>query len=435
MRLTASPELTMQLREYQTTVVDRAIEELAVDRSPLIQMATGSGKTLTACIIVKRLSLPTLWVAHTRELVDQTKEALRQLGVENVEGTTVQGASRRKNFTHDLLVIDECHRSAAASYVKVIEARPSLRLGLSATPWVDEVARHFSAQIDGPTDDELVSDGFLVPERHATLPVKIDITNGRRQYGDLESGSSASCVKPHMDQLIGAMESYRGRHVLVYANTVEQAGEFSDALKRAGWGSETVSGQTPTKERADIINRFKAGEVEALCSVLALTEGSDLPIADVLLVLRPTVSRILWHQICGRVRRPYPGKTEGIVLSPQWVANAKSGIQNPHKIKKRILTGADQACAILGLHVRQYANPFPPSDKQLSFLERLGINPDTVSSKSQAGTLISVLFGRQREGLCGIGILRVLRRFDRHYEAMEMTTKEASQLFDESKAA
>lgn len=238
-----------------------------------------------------------------------------------------------------------------------------------------------------------------------------------------------------MDQLTGALEPYRGRHMLFYANTVEQAGEFSDALKRAGWGSETVSGQTPTRERADIIDRFKAGDVEALCSVLALTEGSDLPIADVLLVLRPTVSKILWHQICGRVRRPYPGKAEGIILSPQWIANAKSGIQNPHKVKKRILTGADQACAILGLHVTRYANQFPPSEKQLSFLERLGIDPETVSSKSQAGALISALFGRQREGLCGIGMLRVLSRFDRHHEAMEMTTKEASQLFDESKAA
>ena len=45
-----------------------------------------------------------------------------------------------------------------------------------------------------------------------------------------------------------------------------------------------------------------------------LTVGFDFPAVDLIGVLRPTVSPVLWVQLCGRGMRPAPGKRDCLVL-------------------------------------------------------------------------------------------------------------------------
>ncbi|MGO4387399.1 DEAD/DEAH box helicase family protein [Microvirga sp. 2YAF29] len=79
----------------------------------------------------------------------------------------------------DLIVIDEAHRSVYRKYGAIFDYFDSLLVGLTATP-KDEIDRDtyrlFNLQRGVPTDaytlDEAVQDGFLVPPKAVSVPLK-----------------------------------------------------------------------------------------------------------------------------------------------------------------------------------------------------------------------------------------------------------------------
>jgi type I restriction enzyme R subunit len=90
------------------------------------------------------------------------------------------GSDRRFGPGHfDLVVIDEAHRSVYRKYGAIFDYFDSLLVGLTATP-KDEIDRDtyrlFDLQRGVPTDayglDDAVKDGFLVPPRAVSVPLK-----------------------------------------------------------------------------------------------------------------------------------------------------------------------------------------------------------------------------------------------------------------------
>ncbi len=67
-----------------------------------------------------------------------------------------------------------------------------------------------------------------------------------------------------------------------------------------------MSGKTPEEERRRLIRLFKEGAIHGLASCGVLTEGTDLPNAEIGVMARPTKSGLLYRQCVGRILRPYP---------------------------------------------------------------------------------------------------------------------------------
>ena len=96
-------------------------------------------------------------------LIDDTRDGQRRFGVGHF----------------DLVIIDEAHRSVFQKYRAIFDYFDSLLVGLTATP-KDEVDRNTYALFDlekgVPTDaytlDEAVKDGFLVPAKAVSVPLK-----------------------------------------------------------------------------------------------------------------------------------------------------------------------------------------------------------------------------------------------------------------------
>ncbi len=96
-------------------------------------------------------------------LIDETRDGQRRFGVGHF----------------DLVVIDEAHRSVYQKYRAIFDYFDSLLVGLTATP-KDEVDRNtyglFDLENGVPTDayslDEAVRDGFLVPPKAVSVPLK-----------------------------------------------------------------------------------------------------------------------------------------------------------------------------------------------------------------------------------------------------------------------
>lgn len=198
-------------RYYQKRGIRRVAEsfEKDRDRKALLVMATGAGKTRTVialadvlmrCNWAKRVLFLADRVALVRQAVNAFKKHLADSAPVNLvtekdtEGRvfvstypTMMGlidesrdGLRRFGVGHfDLIIIDEAHRSVFQKYRAIFDYFDSLLVGLTATP-KDEVDRNtyglFDLEDGVPTDayslDEAVRDGFLVPPKAVSVPLK-----------------------------------------------------------------------------------------------------------------------------------------------------------------------------------------------------------------------------------------------------------------------
>ncbi len=204
-------------RFYQTRAIRRINEAFERDRQrkALLVMATGSGKTRTVMAAIDQLMRANwvrrvLFLADRIALVKQAHGAFKAHmpsapGANLLEkhdparndhsGARVflstyptmmglidemKGAERRFGPGHfDLIVIDEAHRSVYRKYRAIFEYFDSLLVGLTATPR-DEIDRDtyslFQLERGVPTDSydlgDAVSDGYLVPPKAVSVPLK-----------------------------------------------------------------------------------------------------------------------------------------------------------------------------------------------------------------------------------------------------------------------
>ena len=198
-------------RFYQARAIRRIDEAFEKDhqRKALLVMATGSGKTRTVIALIDQLmranwAKRALFLADRVALVNQAVGAFKThmpsaapvnlVTDKQTEGRLyvstypimmglideVQNGVRRFGSGHfDLIVIDEAHRSVYRKYRAIFDYFDSLLVGLTATPR-DEIDRDtyslFELERGVPTDsydlDEAVADGYLVPPKAVSVPLK-----------------------------------------------------------------------------------------------------------------------------------------------------------------------------------------------------------------------------------------------------------------------
>ncbi len=198
-------------RYYQNRAVRRIGETFEVDnqRKALLVMATGSGKTRTVIAIADVLmrcnwAKRILFLADRVALVNQAVGAFKShlpdsspvnlVTEKNTNGRvfvstypTMMGliddaadGQRRFGVGHfDLIIIDEAHRSVYQKYRAIFDYFDCLLVGLTATP-KDEIDHNtyglFDLESGVPTDvyglDEAVAEGYLVPPRPISVPLK-----------------------------------------------------------------------------------------------------------------------------------------------------------------------------------------------------------------------------------------------------------------------
>lgn len=91
----------------------------------------------------------------------------------------------------------------------------------------------------------------------------------------------------------------RRRGILVFTRFVDDALYVSSRIEEC----RAISGETPAKERAEILDSFSKREFEVLVNAAVLTTGYDYEALDTVLIARPTMSLSLYTQMVGRVLR------------------------------------------------------------------------------------------------------------------------------------
>jgi superfamily II DNA or RNA helicase len=325
----------LELRPHQEQALQSLVRMRAEGKTiALLHHAQGAGKTLTAITDAQRVGGRTLYLAHTRDLVLQARDEFRRhwpqasaglyLGGEhepdahNVIGSIQSVSDNLTAFPPDVfayLVIDEAHHATAATYRRVLgHFRPRFVLGLTATPdradgeSVLELFRDCAHRL---SLREAVESGELVPIRCVRVRTNVDLSRVRYnqvQYNrrDIEE----TVMIPARDRLIvdTYLKHVRGKKAVAFCVNVRHGEEVADLFRRAGVPAESVSGQMPNRRRQECLQAFQAGRTRVLCACDILNEGWNCPDVEVLLMARPTLSRVIYLQQLGRGTRKAPGK-------------------------------------------------------------------------------------------------------------------------------
>lgn len=327
------------LRPYQESMVATARECIRMKiRRLILQSATGSGKTLCAAHIIHSATgrgNRTLFVAHRKELIEQASQKLTAYEVDHgiimarhwryrpkhhVQIASIQTLMRRELPPCDLLILDEAHRSMGASYRRLIDHYPeAVVLGLTATPTrIDGkgLGDIFQKIISGPTIQELILQGYLVPVRHFA-PFTPGLASVRTVAGDYDEHVLSDIMdKP---QLVGdVVEHWKklavGRQTIVFATSIEHSRHLADAFVRQNISAIHIDGKTKPEVRDHALKGLASGFINVVCNVGIGVEGLDIPVVSCVVLARPTKSLTLYLQACGRGSRPADGKKDNLIL-------------------------------------------------------------------------------------------------------------------------
>ena len=330
----------MILRDYQQTLFSE-IQSCLRDkiRNPLVCSPTGSGKTATFCYIAHRASNAgneVLILVHRRELVTQTSATLSRFDVPHgiimpgitpnpmarVQLAMVQTVSRRieKIKKPALIIVDECHHCVSPTYANIIESFPRASvIGFSATPERLDgkgLKNHFSKIIMGPTVQWLIDNGHLVKPKYFSTPVVADLSGVKTRAGDYASDDLAERMcKP---RVIGdAVEHYvkvcNNALAVAFCVNLKHAENTMHNFNSSGIPCGIIHGGQTNAERKQVVDDLSTGRIKVMTSVDVVSEGFDLPAAEVAILLRPTKSLGLHLQQIGRVLRPSKDK-QAVVL-------------------------------------------------------------------------------------------------------------------------
>ncbi|MCU4924582.1 DEAD/DEAH box helicase family protein [Halobacteria archaeon AArc-dxtr1] len=366
-------ESAYELRDYQQTAIDAWLETdrwvpFADSPSPVpaapagvLELPTGSGKTVIALKAIERLSVPTLVVVPTIDLLEQWQRELeREFDVpigrfgggeqrfEPITVSTYDSAYLKADAVGDrfgLVVFDEAHHVGGEGYREIARllAAPA-RLGLTATFERPDGAHETITKLVGPLVHRVDADE-LAGEHLAPYDVKrleVSLTPDEREVYDrnqevfadylatsnisMRSGSDyqelvkRSGSDPRAREALLARQ--RARSIVHGSEAkVDALGEiladhpddrtivFTAHNDLAYDVSErflipTITHQTGAAERREILQRFREGTYSRVATSNVLDEGVDVPDASIAVVLSGSGSEREFTQRLGRILRP-----------------------------------------------------------------------------------------------------------------------------------
>ena len=334
------------LRDYQIEICEKINEAFEAHRSVMMQMPTGTGKTVVLASLVKQYlnrdaDCSVLIVAHRIELIEQIGEHLRGYGIaygviaggrktkkaESVMVASIQTLSSKLSTLGSLLypslvVIDEAHHALAKTYQILWAAWPEAKfLGLTATPYRmsgDGFTDLFEVLVDSWSIKQFIADGWLSPYDYYSIrpdseeQQEIDSLRKRGADGDFQMKELREKldVRPSIERLFESFERFAfDKKGIIYAIDIAHAEHIAEFYRLQGVNAVAISSKTPAKERAEVIRTFKdENRIQILVSVDLFSEGFDCPDVEFIQMARPTLSLAKYLQMVGRGLRPCKGK-------------------------------------------------------------------------------------------------------------------------------
>lgn len=322
-----------ELRPYQQEAVAAVLEK----HFGVLVAGTGSGKTVMALAVVAARQQPTLVLVHTKELLYQWRDRIREFlqvepgligdgnfSIEPVSVAIVNTARRRlqelpSHFGQ--VVVDECHRVPATLFTEVVTAFDcQFVLGLSATAYRREdgmtslIYFFMGERIHRVDPRRLEAVGAVLKPEFVQRPTSFQY----RFRGDYQALMTALTLDEKrncqiVDDIVMEAKSGRGM-ILVVSDRVAHCERLAALLTDRGLEPFVLTGRAAADERTAIINAVRRDSIKILISTLQLVgEGFDAAGLTVLVLTTPIKFSGRLRQVIGRVLRPAAGKKPKVI--------------------------------------------------------------------------------------------------------------------------
>ncbi len=322
-----------KLRPYQ----QKAVKDILRRQFGVLVATTGSGKTVIALEVIVRRCQPTLILVHSRELMYQWEERIRQfLGIDAgligdskfdvrpLSIAIVNTARRRLDeltpyFGH--LVVDECHRVPATLFTEVVKRFDTyFMLGLSATAYRREDGLTRLIYLFMGERSHQVDSGELTAAGAVLKPEFIQKTTDfkyvfRGNYQALMSSLTKNDLRSQQiaDDIYEESMKTEGI-ILVVSDRVAHCQKLADLLAGKGLKVSVLTGKQTMAERSEIVESVHCGKIKVLISTLQLVgEGFDAAGLSTLFLTTPIKFTGRLQQVIGRIRRPASGKQPRVI--------------------------------------------------------------------------------------------------------------------------
>ena len=335
------------LYDYQ----EKAVEEVYWNQYGILQSAAGSGKTQMGIALIAKLGKRALWLTHTKDLLQQSKERAKQYMGEALLGTITEG---KVNIGHgitfatvqtmcnldlaqykdmwDVIIVDECHRvagtpTAVSQFSKVLNSLAARhKYGLSATVHRSDGLIQATFALLGdvvytvPTEavaDKIMKVGINPVPTGIGLSRACLNTDGTLNYAKL-IGYLAESDERNL-RIIECIVENRENPSLILSDKLGHLEKLMSMLPAdMREDAVMVSGKMTTKkgkaEREQAITDMRTGGKKYLFATYSLCkEGLDIPRLERLYMGSPVSDYAVVTQSIGRIARTSPGKEDPIV--------------------------------------------------------------------------------------------------------------------------
>lgn len=343
---------SISLREYQ----EPCIKALKEHYNGILNLPCGTGKTISAIACVCELKERTLWIAGTIDLLNQAKETAETFttlttsmiteGKMDLSGQIVfstpqsllkfinNGEISQDEF--GMVVNDECqHISTNPNSIQIYRTcfeyfAARIKCGLTATIWRSDGLQDCILRIVGEPIYKMIQSGdvykcvyndetvLTVPIDKFQVPCKVKVieTNynleGKEVFakngGTIQFASLINDIAMDVDRndiIIQDLINIEGSTIIL-SDRVEQLKYLCSKVEN---GVE-IDGSTPKKLRVKALEDVRSGKVKYLFSSFALAkEGLNCPVLSNLILATPVKGDTAVIQSCGRIQRPFEGKT------------------------------------------------------------------------------------------------------------------------------
>jgi len=333
-----------EARDYQVEAVESIVYNeiggIQFQRG-IIGAATNAGKTLIAAMIYKSFpEAKCLILVNNTDLYQQSIDDMPKMFGDDwgyMQGKKVKWAdimvcmtptlrNRLGDFSHKLakynmVMFDECHLITSKTNKKVVTAlyNTAVRVGLSGTAFGHkdktknmDVRSFFGEQTYTISNLELMDMGYSTP-----IVVKIIRGNTKIKIKgdyDEEYRQGVSLSRERTRATLGRISYYTRRDcypILVVGRYHEHVETLYKSIQ-ARFGSQyrVAYIHHKIKDRKDILDQFKRGDIDILVSSLIIKLGQNMPLIRVLINAASGDSQINALQLVGRAVRIHGSKNK-----------------------------------------------------------------------------------------------------------------------------
>ena len=249
-------------------------------------------------------------IADWKERIDKDLQPLQDRIDIKTYSYAVRHYHEKTRDYYSYIVVDEAHHAVAPMLKRVIQYyAPEFLIGLTATDQrpdkkrLEEIFGNYTTEL---SLKDAMEKGVVARANVYRIETNIDLSHVRFNGKDYVNADLEKSVRvtSRNELIVNVLKDYFAegdagkRQGIIFCINKAHTKEMARLLNTAGISAQDYSGDTKHPEK--VMQEFKEHKIRFLCACDMISEGWDYPELGILVMARPTLSKVLYLQQIGR---------------------------------------------------------------------------------------------------------------------------------------